>query len=139
VCLVVNGKWNHHRSLHFYFLYQAATPIIKNNAFGCVPLLFSAIQDLSSNRATEVIYTTFFSWICSFSPGKCRDIIRQQPCPSQFIIHKSSHLRFDIAASRTTQTTQFYCCVAQATQKTSHVITISPVHWRADCCLVTNY
>jgi hypothetical protein len=37
------------------------------------------------------------------------------------------------------QKTQFYCCVAQTTQKTSHVITISPVHWRADCCLTTSY
>jgi hypothetical protein len=38
-----------------------------------------------------------------------------------------------------TQKTQFYCCVAQTTQKTSHVIAISPVHWHADCCLVTSY
>jgi hypothetical protein len=37
------------------------------------------------------------------------------------------------------QKTQFYCCVAQTTRKTSHVITISPVHWLADCCLVTSY
>jgi hypothetical protein len=28
-----------------------------------------------------------------------------------------------IASARTTQKTQFYCCVAQTTQKTSHVIT----------------
>jgi hypothetical protein len=35
--------------------------------------------------------------------------------------------------------TQFYCCVAQTTQKTSNVITISPVHWCADCCLATSY
>jgi hypothetical protein len=34
---------------------------------------------------------------------------------------------------------QFYCCVAQTTQKTSHVITISPVHWLADCDLGTSY
>jgi hypothetical protein len=37
------------------------------------------------------------------------------------------------------QKTQFYCCVAQITQKTSHAITISPVHWRADCCLAASY
>jgi hypothetical protein len=37
------------------------------------------------------------------------------------------------------QKTQFYCCVAQTTQKTCYVITISPVHWRADCCLATSY
>jgi hypothetical protein len=37
------------------------------------------------------------------------------------------------------QKTQFYCCVAQTTQKTSHVIIISPVHWRADCCLAMSY
>jgi hypothetical protein len=35
--------------------------------------------------------------------------------------------------------TQFYCYVAQTTQKTSHVIAISPVHWRVDCCLETSY
>jgi hypothetical protein len=38
-----------------------------------------------------------------------------------------------------TQKTQFYHCVAHATQKTSHVTTISPVHWRADFCLATTY
>jgi hypothetical protein len=27
----------------------------------------------------------------------------------------------------------------QTTQKTSHVITISSAHWRADCCLATSY
>jgi hypothetical protein len=30
------------------------------------------------------------------------------------------------------QKTQFYCCIAQTTKKTSHVIAISPVRWRAD-------
>jgi hypothetical protein len=34
---------------------------------------------------------------------------------------------------------QFYCCVAQTTQKKSHVLTISPVHCLADCCLATSY
>jgi hypothetical protein len=37
------------------------------------------------------------------------------------------------------QKTQFYCCVAQTTQETSHVRTISPVHWLADSCLATRY
>jgi hypothetical protein len=37
------------------------------------------------------------------------------------------------------QKTQFYYCAAQTTQKTSHIITISPVHWRADCCLAMSY
>jgi hypothetical protein len=37
------------------------------------------------------------------------------------------------------QKTQFYCCVAQTTQKTSDMIAISPVHWRTDCCLATSY
>jgi hypothetical protein len=32
-----------------------------------------------------------------------------------------------------------YCFMAQTTQKTSHVITIPPVHWLADCCLTTSY
>jgi hypothetical protein len=37
------------------------------------------------------------------------------------------------------QKTQFYFCVVHTTQKTSHMITISPVHWHADCCLATSY
>jgi hypothetical protein len=37
------------------------------------------------------------------------------------------------------QKTQFYCCVAQTTQKTSHVLAIFPVHWRAACYLATIY
>jgi hypothetical protein len=36
------------------------------------------------------------------------------------------------------QKTQFCCCVTHTTQKTCHTITISPVHWRADCCLTTS-
>jgi hypothetical protein len=44
-----------------------------------------------------------------------------------------------IAAAWTAQITQFYCCVAQATQKTSHVRATSPVSWRANSCLATSY
>jgi hypothetical protein len=44
-----------------------------------------------------------------------------------------------IAEAWTTQRTQLNCRVAQTTQKTSHVIAISPVHWRAECCLATSY
>jgi hypothetical protein len=40
-----------------------------------------------------------------------------------------------ILSARTTHRKQSYCCVAQTTQKTSHVITISSVRWRADCYL----
>jgi hypothetical protein len=47
--------------------------------------------------------------------------------------------RTRIAVALTTQKTQFYCCIAQTTQKTSHVITISPVRWRAGCCLATSF
>jgi hypothetical protein len=34
----------------------------------------------------------------------------------------------------------FVCAAGpcHTTQKTSHVITISPIHWRADCCLATS-
>jgi hypothetical protein len=38
-----------------------------------------------------------------------------------------------------TQKTQFSCCISQTTQKTSHVITISLVHWCIDCRLATSY
>jgi hypothetical protein len=37
------------------------------------------------------------------------------------------------------QKKQFYFCVAQTTQKTSPVTTISPVHWLTDCGLATSY
>jgi hypothetical protein len=37
------------------------------------------------------------------------------------------------------QKIKFYCCAAQTTKKTSHVITISPAHWLADCWVVTSY
>jgi hypothetical protein len=32
-----------------------------------------------------------------------------------------------------------YIDAERTTQKTSHVIAISPVHWRPDCCLATSY
>jgi hypothetical protein len=56
---------------------------------------------------------------------------------------KRSHFPFpySLASSRhgpRTENTDV-CCVAQTTQKTSHMITISPVHWRADCYLATRY
>jgi hypothetical protein len=44
-----------------------------------------------------------------------------------------------IPSARTTHRKQFHCYVAQITQKTSHVVTISPVDWLADCCLATSY
>jgi hypothetical protein len=37
------------------------------------------------------------------------------------------------------QKTHIHCCMVQTTLKTSYVIANSPVHWRADCCLVTSY
>jgi hypothetical protein len=33
----------------------------------------------------------------------------------------------------------FYCYLAPTTLKTSHMVAIPPVHWRADCCLATSY
>jgi hypothetical protein len=37
------------------------------------------------------------------------------------------------------QKTQIYCCATQTKQKRSDVITVSPVHWCADCFLGTSY
>jgi hypothetical protein len=54
------------------------------------------------------------------------------------MLHAKTGLRY-IGSTQTTQKTQSYCCLAQTTQKTSHVIAISPVHWRAGCCLATSY
>jgi hypothetical protein len=57
------------------------------------------------------------------------------PIWSELTAHGSRY----IAAERTTQKSQFYCCIRETTEKTSHVIVTSPVHWRADCCLATSY
>jgi hypothetical protein len=51
----------------------------------------------------------------------------------------NSHSRVLLSGTDHTQKTQLDCCLTQTTQKTSHVITILPVHWRADCCLATRY
>jgi hypothetical protein len=42
-------------------------------------------------------------------------------------------------SARTKHRKHFHCRVSQTTQKTSHVIAISPDHWRADSCLATSY
>jgi hypothetical protein len=54
-------------------------------------------------------------------------------------VNSHSHILSYPLGTDHAQKTQFYCCVAQTTQETSHVITFSPVHWRSDCCLVTSY
>jgi hypothetical protein len=54
------------------------------------------------------------------------------------LIQATTGLRY-IGSARTTQETQFHGCLAQTTQKTRHVIAISPLHWRDDCCLATSY
>jgi hypothetical protein len=54
-------------------------------------------------------------------------------------VNSYSHILSYPLGMEHTQKTQFYCCVAQTTQITSHVIAILPVHWCADCCLATSY
>jgi hypothetical protein len=34
---------------------------------------------------------------------------------------------------------QRYCCIRKTTEKMSHMIATSAVHWCADCCLATSY
>jgi hypothetical protein len=48
-------------------------------------------------------------------------------------------LSLPLGTDHAQKTQPLCCCMAQTTLKTSHVIAISPVHWRADCCLVTSY
>jgi hypothetical protein len=48
-------------------------------------------------------------------------------------------LSYPLGTGHTQKTQPLYCCMAQTTLKTSHMIAISPVHWRADCCLATSY
>jgi hypothetical protein len=55
------------------------------------------------------------------------------------VVNSHSHIFSYPLGTDHAQKTQFYYCVAQTTQKTSHAITISPVHWRADYCLTTSY
>jgi hypothetical protein len=47
-------------------------------------------------------------------------------------------LSYPLGTDHAQKTQPLYCCMAQNTQKTSHVITISPVHLFADCCLATS-
>jgi hypothetical protein len=54
-------------------------------------------------------------------------------------VNSHSHILSYPLGTDHAQKTQFYCCIMQTTQKTSHMITILPVHWCADCCLAMNY
>jgi hypothetical protein len=48
-------------------------------------------------------------------------------------------LSYPLGTDHAQKTQPLYCSVAQTTHQISRVITISPVHWRADCCLATSY
>jgi hypothetical protein len=54
-------------------------------------------------------------------------------------VNSHSHILSYPVGTNHAQKTQFYRCVVQTTQKTYHVITISPVHRRADYCLASSY
>jgi hypothetical protein len=47
-------------------------------------------------------------------------------------------LSYPLVTDHAQKTQPLYFCMVQTTLKTSHVMAISPVHWRADCCLATN-
>jgi hypothetical protein len=61
------------------------------------------------------------------------------PPPHGIDVNSHSHILSYLLGTDHTQKTQLYCCVAQKTQKTSHLINISPVHWLTDCCLATSH
>jgi hypothetical protein len=48
-------------------------------------------------------------------------------------------LSYPLGTDHTQKTRPLCCCMAQTTLKTSHMIGISPVHWRAGGSLATNY
>jgi hypothetical protein len=48
-------------------------------------------------------------------------------------------LSYPLGTDHAQKTQPLCCCMAQTTLKTNHVIAISPVHWRAECCLATSY
>jgi hypothetical protein len=58
-----------------------------------------------------------------------------------FELRNSSQFPFpySLISSRHGPRTENTVLLLRRAQKTSHVITISPVHWRADCCLATCY
>jgi hypothetical protein len=51
----------------------------------------------------------------------------------------SNILSYPLSTDHTQKTHPLCCCVAQTTLKTSHVLAILPVHWRANFCLTTSY
>jgi hypothetical protein len=47
-------------------------------------------------------------------------------------------LSYPLGTEHAEKTQSLYRCMAQTTLETSHVTAISPVHWRAGCCLATS-
>jgi hypothetical protein len=64
------------------------------------------------------------------------------PLELWFSSEVSSHSRilsYPLGMNHTQKTQPLCCYMAQTTLKTSHVLAISPVHWRTDCCLTSSY
>jgi hypothetical protein len=58
---------------------------------------------------------------------------------SSEVTSHSRILSYSLGTDHAQKIQPLYCRMAQTTLKTSHLIAILPVHWRADCCLATSY
>jgi hypothetical protein len=90
-------------------------------------------QDYCNHSTCDVTHWVFwfFFWPHCCSLGTSELKWSQFPFPYSLVSFRHG--------PRTENTDPPYCCASQTTHKTSHVITISPVHWLADCCLATSY
>jgi hypothetical protein len=106
------------------------------NQFICFSLVVTTISSHTHKFTVPIAHVTSHTKSSNSSSGHMAI-----PLELRYSSEVNSHSRILLypLGSDHTQKTQFYCCGAQTTQKTSHVIAISPVHWHADCCLETSY
>jgi hypothetical protein len=96
-----------------------------------IPLHYST--NIVFNSQVQSSSNTNFPWL---SPTENSELCHSLPLSLLVPVHSelTAHSSRYIATARTTQK-----CGRKTTEKTSHVIVTSPVHWRADFCLVTSY
>jgi hypothetical protein len=107
------------------------------NRFTGSSLVITTISSYTLNIILTVAHVTSHTKPSNTSSG--HTAVPLELRNSSEVNSHSRILSYPLGTDHAHKTQHLYCCVAQTAQKTSHVIIISPVHWRADSSLAANY
>jgi hypothetical protein len=107
------------------------------NRFIGSSLVVTTISSYTLKITVNIAYVT--SHNKSSNPSSRHAALPLEFRNSSEINSHSRILSYPLGTDQAQKTQPLYCYMAQTTQKTTHAIAISSVHWRADCCLTTSY